>query len=117
VLPAQTQRRVVVEGGPIGQFRAEIECSGSTETLFLHVLELGDSGGPALQLAVEDTAQGHRLSLTGGARGSAVFELSRGLSATGGSFGYAATGTPTLAPLRSDVQSLRVDHDGVEWLP
>lgn len=116
VLPAQTQRRVVVEGGQIGQFRAEIESSGSTETLFLHVLELADTGAPALQITIEPSAQGHRLTLNAATRGSAVFELAAGLTTTGGSFGYAASGAPALAPLRSDVQPIRVECDGVEWL-
>jgi hypothetical protein len=80
------------------------------------VLELADAGAPALQINVEPSAQGHRLTLNGAARGSAVFELTDAFEAAGGSFGYAASGTPALVPLRRDVQPIRVECDGVEWL-
>lgn len=117
VLPPQTERRVVSEGGNVGQFRAEIEASGSVETLFLHVLEMRDVGDPALTITLEDSVGAARLVLRDAARGTAELELASGASATGGSFGYAASGDPTLVPLRQGVQPLEIDYDGVRWMP
>ncbi|HVJ18486.1 MAG TPA: heparinase II/III family protein [Polyangiaceae bacterium] len=116
-LPLGTTRRVVAEGGDIGQFRAEIEASGSTETLFLHVLEMRDAGEAALTIQVEQTASGHRLILQDAARGTAHLEFDGGVSATGGAFGYAMTGEPSVSALRDGVQELAIDVDGVRWSP
>jgi hypothetical protein len=117
LLPEQTTRRLVDEGGTVGQIRAEIESSGSTETLFLHVLELGDAGATPLTLELVTTTDGQRLILTDAARGTAHFDFAPGVETTGGAFGYAAAGEPTVSALRSDVQPITIDSDGVRWQP
>ena len=42
--------------------------------------------------------------------------LNKGMASTGGSVGYAATGTPTTqTPLLDHVQSIQVTNDGPVW--
>jgi hypothetical protein len=47
--------------------------------------------------------------------GHAVVVLNKGMASTGGAFGYSATGTPDLAPLRDSVQPITVTNDGPVW--
>jgi hypothetical protein len=44
-----------------------------------------------------------------------VVVLNKGMASTGGAFGYSATGTPDLAPLRDSVQPIAVTNDGPVW--
>ena len=117
VVPSTVTRRVVAEGGTVGQHRVQIETSGAPVSHFLHVLQGRDAGGADLTISVATTATGYTLTLTHPTRGSAVVTFERGPASAGGSFGYAASGTPTASALRGNVQGLRADYDGVAWLP
>jgi hypothetical protein len=115
LLPPATTRRVLAEGGTIGQYRAEIETSGSVESYFLHVLQGRGAGAEPLALALSETGGAYTLTLTDGARGQAVVTFAKGMASTGGTFGFAASGTPTAAALRGDVQPMNVTTDGPAW--
>jgi hypothetical protein len=115
VVPQAVARRVVVEGGTVGQQRVEIETNGAAVSHFLHVLQGREQGGADLTINLATTATQYTLTLSHPTRGTATVTFERGIQSTGGSFGYAATGTPTPTPLRTTVQGLKVDYDGVSW--
>ncbi len=117
LLPAVPTRRVIVEGGTIGQYRVELEQVSAGTSYFLNVLQARDTAAANLTLALVDNGASYTLTLVHPTLGSAVVELVKGATSTGGTFGYAAGGAPSPAPLRTDVQSMSVDTSGPIWTP
>lgn len=117
VVPATTTRRIVNEGGDIGQYRAEIETSGAAQSHFLHVLQARDASGADVAITLDEDGDVYTLTLVHPALGTAAVELVRGTLSTGGAFGFATSGTPSTTPLRAGVQTITIDYDGVRWNP
>ncbi|WP_237078133.1 Ig-like domain-containing protein [Myxococcus xanthus] len=128
LVPANPVRRIVDERGPVrgdgtypypvGQFRGEIETRGEVVSHFLHVVQakaVADSA--ALQLTLDETTTAYSVTLSHPTRGSAVVRFEKGIESTGGSFGYAASGAATPAPLRAGVQGMTVTPSGPVWGP
>jgi hypothetical protein len=116
LLPATVQPRVINEmAGIVGQYRVEIDSSGATESYFLHVLHGRDMSAAALQATVNDTGSAWQVTLTHPSRGSATIVFQRGMDSAGGSFGYAASGSPTASPLIEGKQVQHITDDGPFW--
>jgi hypothetical protein len=108
--------RVVTEGSAVGQYRLEIDSTGpAAEGTFLHVLHGRDASAPAIQATVSDDGSNWNVTITHVAWGSAQVSFVQGLDSTGGSFGYAASGTPTMTPLIDHVQTQDLTDDGPVW--
>ena len=68
---------------------------------------------PALTASVEESSTEYRVTLTHPSRGSAVVVFRKGIDALGGSFGYAASGSPSPSPLMDGIQTQHItDEDG-----
>ncbi|MCE9666341.1 Ig-like domain-containing protein [Myxococcus stipitatus] len=128
LVPTAPVRRVIDERGPVrpdgtypypvGQFRGEVETHGQVVSHFLHVVQARDAtSGSALQLTLAETSTTYTVTMTHPTRGSAVVQFEKGIASTGGSFGYAASGAVTQAPLRASVQPMTVTLNGPVWGP
>jgi hypothetical protein len=121
LVPAGAGARLVDEtaGGAlrVGQIRAEIETSGQVVSHFLHVLAASDAADAEVATELVEDEASYTLTLSHPGKGSAVVTFAKGIVSTGGSFGYAASGTPTAAPLRADVQGMSVTAEGPAWAP
>ncbi|WP_223754142.1 Ig-like domain-containing protein [Myxococcus sp. RHSTA-1-4] len=128
LVPANPARRIVDERGPVrndgtypypvGQFRGEIETAGQVVSHFLHVVQARDAAsGGALQISLSEASTSYTVTLLHPTRGSAVVHFEKGIESSGGSFGYAASGPVTLAPLRAGVQAMSVTPSGPVWGP
>ena len=110
-------RRSVTEGGRFGQHRIEIDTRGPAQSYMLHVLQAKDTDSPDLAASVEETEDEVRLRLSHPTRGTAVATFEKGMHSEGGSFGFAAEGEPTPAPLAKDIQGMTVTDAGPVWHP
>ncbi|WXH27083.1 hypothetical protein WA016_00994 [Myxococcus stipitatus] len=127
LVPAAPTRRVIDERGPlrpngtytypVGQFRGEVETQGQVVSHFLNVVQAKDTSGSNLQLTLNETATTYTVTMTHPTRGTAVVSFEKGIQSTGGTFGYAATGMATPAPLRAGVQAMTVTGNGPVWAP
>lgn len=115
LVPSNAQSRSVNEGGEVGQYRLEVDTSGAAESAFLHVLHGRDMTAPALVASVEESSTEYRVTLTHPSRGSAVVVFQKGIDALGGSFGYAASGSPSPSPLIDGIQTQHITDDGPVW--
>ena len=123
VLPANPTAQVIDEGmamatntlsPDLAQYRLEVTTSGAAQSTFLHVLQARDGTGADVVPSLSEDASSYTLTLTqGGATARVVFQ--KGMTSSGGSFGYAATGTPTLVPLPTGVQTITVTDNGPVW--
>lgn len=123
VLPTAPATQVVDEGmtepvntlpGNLAQFRLEVTTSGSAQSYFLHVLQAGGTSEAEVVPTLREDPTSYTLSLTRGAA-TARIVFQKGMASTGGSFGYAASGTPILGPLPAGVQGITVTDDGPVW--
>jgi hypothetical protein len=118
-VPADAQRRVIDEsaGGTysIGQYRAEIETSGAAISHFAHVISTSDAADTAVTVDVTESSSAYTLTLRHPTRGTAVVTFEKGIESRGGTFGFAASGTPSPAPLRTSVQTMTVTSAGPAW--
>jgi hypothetical protein len=106
--------RTVTEGG-VGQYRVEIDTSGTAQTYFLNVLQGRDTAEAAVAASVVDSGTSYDVTITHPTKGTAKISYQKGMASTGGSFGWVPTGTPALAPLLTRVQGLTVDDSGPHW--
>ncbi len=113
--PASTVTRVVKEGSAVGQYRLEIDASGSALTHFLTVLVARGASAPDLRAEARETPDAYVLTLSHPTKGSAEVHFRKGVASVGGSFGFAASGPLTLRPLREDVQAMRITQSGPNW--
>lgn len=123
VLPASPTTQVVNEGmampadtlsADLAQFRLEITTSGAAQSYFLHVIQARDAAASDVVPTLTEDGTTYTLTLTRGtATARIVFQ--KGMASTGGTFGYAATGSPALAPLPTTVQSITVTDNGPVW--
>jgi PKD repeat protein len=107
LVPSAPTLRVVTEGGSVGQFRLEVEDSGSVQSYFLTVLQAKAATAANLNAAVVDN--GTTLTVT--LDGTHSITFNKGMTSSGGSVTF--NGTTTL--LRTGVQSMTVSDAGPTW--
>jgi hypothetical protein len=116
LLPAAPAYRVVNEdaaGDPAaGQFRLELDSSGSVENYFLHVVTGRDVGEATVGAVLSDLGDRWSIALSHPTRGSATVVLMKGMDSVGGSV---AIGNRPAAPLYPGVQRITVTSDGPMW--
>jgi hypothetical protein len=126
VSPANTTFSVVYEGDGAGadkpesmkQYRLQITAKGQQDTHLLTVCQARDSSGQDLALDFSEDANQMTLTLTHPTLGRARVRFLKGMSSTGGDFGYSASSDSiSTAPLLDRVQKNHVTVDGPQWEP
>ena len=116
LVPAAPTYRIFNEDRPgheqSGQYRLELDSTGSAESYFLQVIHGRDNGAPALTATVSENSGGWAVQLNGANSQSATITLVKGMTSTGGSI---AINGGTAVPLRSDVQNISVTSDRPVW--
>lgn len=108
---APTFRPVVNEGGQVGQFRVEVETSGTPLSYFLHALQARGAADANVTATAVDTGTGYSVTLTHPTRGTVQVVLQKGGTSSGGSI---TIGGSTTA-LTTAVQAISVTDTGVVW--
>src|SRR3989339_516001 len=107
---------VADEGGDgTGQKRLEITTSGSAQSYFLTVLQSKSSSDSDLTFNLSETSTQYDLTITHPTKGSARVIFNKGMTSSGGSFGYASSGTPAVSNLIGSVQTMTVGDSGPVW--
>jgi len=109
LVPSAPTYRVVNEGGAIGQYRLEVDTSGSAQTHFLHVLQARDATAANVSATLNETATTYTVTLQHPTAGNATVTFNKGMTSTGGSVNGAA--------LTGGVQSIQVTDNGPVWGP
>ncbi len=116
LLPTSPSYRVLNEDRPgdeeAGQYRVELDQSGSTDAYFLNLVTGYDAGEAALTANLVDNGASWTITLSHPTRGNASIVLMKGMSSSGGSIainGGAAT------PLRETVQPISVTSERPVW--
>lgn len=116
LLPQNPQYRVVNEDVPgdeqAGQYRLELDQSGSLESYFLNVVTGYDSGEAPLGVSLASNSDSWTVTLTHPQRGNATVVLNKGMTSTGGSVSIG--GGPAIA-LSPNVQGIQVGDNGPVW--
>ncbi len=116
LLPSTPNFHVINEDVPgdeqSGQFRLELNSSGSLESYFLNVVTGYDSGEVALQANLIDNGSSWTLNLSHPTRGNASLLLNKGMTSIGGSVQIGASSSILL---RNDVQNISVLDSGPVW--
>jgi hypothetical protein len=117
LLPATATYRIVDEdaaGDPAaGQYRLELDSSGTAESYFLNVISGLDTGGEAAVTAtLTDLGDRWSIALSHPTRGNATVVLMKGMASSGGSI---AVGGGAAQPLYGQVQGIQVTPDGPVW--
>lgn len=115
LLPKNATNRVIEEGGKLGQYRWEVDAVGADPAHLLHVLVGKDLGAADVTATVEENGDDIEVSLSHPQKGQAKLLLKKGMISSGGQFGYAASGAPTLKPLAEGVQQSVMTDDGPVW--
>lgn len=118
LLPAAPSYRLVDEDAAgdadAGQYRLELDDSGSAESYFMHVISGRDAGEQPLAASISDLGDRWSIVLDDPLRGSATVVLLKGMTSTGGTVmldgGFAQT-------LHSGVQGIVVGTAGPVWQP
>lgn len=111
-------RRVISEGGAVGQYRVEIDTAGAAQRYFLHVLQGRDASAANLTASVVDSAPTNPASgtftvtLHPTAGADTVLVFNKGQTSNGGSLALAGAAP---AALRADVQPISYTDDGPAW--
>jgi hypothetical protein len=108
--------RVVTEGGPIGQYRLEIDASGTAQSYLLHVLAARGTSDPDLTTSLTEDATRYTVTLQHPTKGSAVMVFAKGMSSTGGTFTLVGSSCTTAA-LIDGTQAMNVTASGPVWGP
>ena len=95
-----------------GQYRLELDTSGTQDAYFLNVVTGYDTGEAALAATLQDLGDHWQITLTHPTRGSATVVLQKGMTSSGGSVQF---GSGAVTPLRGDVQGIRVTDAGPVW--
>ncbi len=106
-----TLRPVVNEGGAVGQFRLEIETSGTPLSYFLHALQARGAADANVTASAVDTGAAFAVTLSHPTRGTVLLTLPKGQTAGAGTI---TIGGATTA-LTSGVQAITVTDQGVVW--
>jgi hypothetical protein len=99
------------------QYRIQDNTSGSQQSYFLHLIQMHNVSTPNLSTTVYPMGLSWRITLSSPG-GTAVIILNQGMTSSGGSVGYAASGMPTMMlSLNTYVQSITVTNSGPTWGP
>ena len=99
-----------------GVYRLQDNISGSQDSFFMHAIQSSPAGGEAVNVSlVSEDANTWTISFTSATKGTATLVLNKGINALGGSFGYAASGTPQLTPISTSVEPMTVTNNGPVW--
>lgn len=116
ILPSDAHPRIVSEGGPVGQFRVEIDGKGRPLTHFLTVFQGKGSSDRDLVVTSRETDADVSLTLADAAKGSATIVFTKGSASKGGRFAFAQRGgSGALAPLTEAVQQMDLTAAGPSW--
>jgi hypothetical protein len=98
------------------QHRLEEETSGQLQSYLINVVQARDTSSADLAAGMTEDATSFTITLRHPTLGSAVIKLNKGMSSSGGAFGYAASGTPSsLTALTDSVQAIQVTDNGPVW--
>jgi len=107
LVPANATRRVIAEGGSIGQYRLEIDATG-TQSYFLNVMQAKSAAGAELDPQLVDNGSSYTVILNG----SVSITFNKGASSEGGSI----TMNGATTNFRSNVQDVTVSqNEGPVW--
>jgi len=118
LLPLAPARRVIDEGGAVGQFRVEIDASGAAQRYQLHVLQARDAGGANILATLADSnpadpATGtFTVTLHPTVGNDTVIVFNKGQSSSGGTINVAGGG---VVNLRTTVQPVSYTDNGPVW--
>ena len=102
------------DGG--GIYRLQDSTSGSLDDVMLHAIQTGPASGSAVNVSItSQDANTWTITFTSALSGTATLVLNKGTRNLGGSFGYAASGTPGLTPLANNIESMTVTDNGPVW--
>jgi len=97
-------------------YRVQDNTSGSADNVLLHAITTGPAGSNPVSVAITgQDSNTWTITFTSATLGTATLVLNKGTFSLGGSFGYAASGTPVLSPLPSTIQSITVTSNGPVW--
>ena len=118
LLPTTPVFRIVNEdsaGNPAaGQFRLELDSTGTLESYFINVVHGRDVGDAPLTASLTDDGSGWTLQLSHPVQGTATVTFQKGMTSTGGSI---SIGGGQVQQLKSWVQGIMVTADGPVWEP
>lgn len=116
LLPTSPSYRVINEDRPgdeeAGQYRVELDQSGSTDAYFLNIVTGYDAGEAVLAANLVDNGASWTITLTHPTRGNASIVLMKGMASSGGSI---AINGGTSTPLLETVQSISVTSERPVW--
>jgi len=118
LIPASATMRVINEGGPIGQYRVEVDASGAAQRYQLHVLQARASSGSDLQASVVDSNPGSTTSgtftvtLHPSTGSDTIIVFNKGQTSSGGTINLAGT---SVISLRTNVQPITYADNGPVW--
>jgi hypothetical protein len=99
------------------QYRVEDSTSGTAQSYMLHMLQASDVNAAAVTAQVQNDGTDWTITLTS-PTGTAVIVLNQGMTSTGGTIGFSASGTPTnTTSLTSFVEPIGVTTNGPAWQP
>jgi hypothetical protein len=102
-LAPNAERKTIIEGGPIGQYRLELTSAGEEQTTFLHTICLRDVDQAVTAVSYSQEDEHHVVTLEANDKGAAVVKLVRAIDQIGGSI-YVAGGTTQ--PLPTQVEKM-----------
>jgi hypothetical protein len=98
------------------QYRLEETTSGQVQSYLINVLQARGASATGLTASMTEDASSFTITLSDPVKGTAVITLSKGMTSTGGSFSFSASGTPTSStPLTSNVQGIQITDNGPVW--
>ncbi|MBL8298443.1 MAG: hypothetical protein JNN30_08860 [Rhodanobacteraceae bacterium] len=116
LLPASSSPRIVDErncsGCGLGQFRLEVDDSGSADTYFLQVLHARDASAAPLTATLSSSGGDWIVQLVRADGARATLTLHQGIAALGGSVRF---GTEPVQPLYTNVQGMQILPSGPVW--
>ena len=118
LLPLAPARRVIDEGGAVGQFRVEIDASGAAQRYQLHVLQARDAGGANILATLADSTPADpatgtfTVTLHPTVGNDTVIVFNKGQSSSGGTINVAGGG---VVNLRTTVQPVSYTDNGPVW--
>lgn len=117
LVPSSPSYRVINEGtANVGQYRLEVETYGQAQSYFLHVLQARDANGANLTSQVTEGGSTFTVTLQHPTLGGARIIFNKGMTSTGGGFGFSSSGVPSsTTPFNSGVQSIQVTDSGPVW--
>jgi hypothetical protein len=110
LIPPKPRYQVVPEGG-VGQFRLEINDSGSAQSYFLHVLQARDASRPNLIVSVDQNEKSSTVTLRDSTQEPVTLIFNKGMTSSGGSI----TVGGREIPLYPHVQDVAVTDEGPVW--